>query len=294
MNRATVGRFSDGEIKIQVHDNVRQTHCFIVQPISNPVNDNLMELLLLVSTLRRASAAEITVVMPYFGYERQDRKLASRVPISAADVAIMLEEMGVDRVVAVDLHAGQIQGFFPPQTPVENIDSMAIGALYFSEKHLRKPVICAASAGGVIRAKKFRETLSEQGINSDLAMVIEDREADQAGRFAKDATGRMQIVGQVQGCDAIIVEDIVDTASTMAHASTELKKAGARNVYAFVTHGLFSSEDAASKIEKSPIKELGEQYTNTKGTKLLNVNFQLLIQPVLFLYCLLFVLLFCQ
>ena len=127
LSPATVGRFSDGEIKIQVHENVRQKHVFVIQPVSSPVNDTLVELLLMISTLRRASAAEITAVIPYYGYERQDRKLASRVPISAADVAIMLEEMGVDRVVAVDLHGGQIGGFFPPSVPVENLESTPIG-----------------------------------------------------------------------------------------------------------------------------------------------------------------------
>jgi len=256
VSKATVGRFSDGEIKIQVHENVRQTHCFVVQPTSSPVNDNLMELLLLVSTLRRASAAEITVVIPYYGYERADRKLSSRVPISAADVALMLEEMGVDRVVSVDLHGGQIQGFFSPSVPVENLDSMPIGALYFSEKRLRKPVIVAASAGGVLRAKRFRETLLEQRIDSDLAMLIESREVDEAGRFPSDSKGQLDLVGQVDGCDCIVVEDIVDTASTICHAADELKRQGARKIYGFTTHGLFSAQDAAQKIEAAPIKEL--------------------------------------
>ena len=114
--------------------------------------------------------------------------------------------MGVDRVVAVDLHGGQIQGFFPPSIPVENLESMPIGALYFSEKHLRKPVIVAASAGGVLRAKKFRETLVEQGIDSDMAMLIEAREADDAGRFAADSAGKLDLVGNVKGCDCILIE----------------------------------------------------------------------------------------
>ncbi len=208
LNKATVGKFADGETKIQVHDNVRQTHCFVIQPVSSPVNDSLVELLLMISTLRRASAAEITAVIPYFGYERQDRKLASRVPISAADVALMLEECGVDRVVAVDLHGGQIQGFFGPAVPVDDLESMPIGALYFSEKKqsLRRPVIVAASAGGVLRAKRFRETLLEQGIDSDLAMLIEARETDEAGHFTAESKGQLDLVGSVKGCDVILVE----------------------------------------------------------------------------------------
>jgi len=253
---ATVSKFSDGETKIQIHENVRQTHCFVIQPTSSPVNDSLMELLLMISTLRRASAAEITAVIPYYGYERADRKLSSRTPISAADVAIMLEEMGVDRVVSVDLHGGQIAGFFPPSIPVENLESMPIGALYFSEKHLRRPVVVAASAGGVLRAKRFRETLVEQGHDADMAMLIESREADDAGRFDPNDTGNLDVVGDVTGRDCILIEDIVDTATTMQHAAFELKRQHARHVYAFCTHGLFSNPEAAQKIIDAPIREL--------------------------------------
>ena len=140
------------------------------------------------------------------GYERADRKLSSRTPISAADVAIMLEELGVDRVVAVDLHGGQISGFFPPSVPVENLESMPVGALYFSEKHLKKPVVVAASAGGVLRAKRFRETLVEQGHDADMAMLIEAREADDAGRFDPNSEGKLDLVGSVRGCDVILIE----------------------------------------------------------------------------------------
>jgi len=168
----------------------------------------------------------------------------------------MLEEMGVDRVVAVDLHGGQVAGFFSPAVPVENLESMPIGALFFSEKHLRRPVIVAASAGGVLRAKRFRETLVEQGVEADMAMLIESREADDAGRFEAESSGRLDLVGNVRGCDCILVEDIVDTATTMQHAAFELKRQGSRHVYGFVTHGLFSAPDSAAKIAASPIKEL--------------------------------------
>ena len=162
LTSTTIRRFSDGEIGLQINDNVRETHVFVIAPVSKPVNDTLVELLLLVATLRRSSAAEITAVIPYFGYSRQDRKMTSRVPISAADVALMLDEMGVDRVISVDLHTGQIQGFFPPRIAVENLEAVNIGALYFSEKELKRPVIIAPSSGSVPRAKKFREVLSDK------------------------------------------------------------------------------------------------------------------------------------
>lgn len=133
---------------------------------------------------------------------------------------------------------------------------MPIGGLYFSEKSLRKPVVVAASAGGVLRAKKFRETLVEQGLETDMAMLIEAREADDAGRFAENSEGKLDLVGNVKGCDCILVEDIIDTATTMQHAAFELKRQGCRHVYGFCTHGLFSSPDSAAKIEAAPIKEL--------------------------------------
>jgi ribose-phosphate pyrophosphokinase len=147
----TVARFADGEVNVQVHDNVRGKDVFIMQPTSAPVNEHLMELLLMVSTMRRASAERITAVIPYYGYARQDRKMMSRVPISAADVARLLEAMGVDRVVAVDLHCGQIQGFFGPRVPVDNLDAGIIGVKYFANKGLSNIVVVSPDAGGVYR-----------------------------------------------------------------------------------------------------------------------------------------------
>ena len=139
LTRTTIRPFTDGEVGIAVNDNVRETHVVVIAPVCKPVNDTLVELLLLVATLRRSSAAEITAVIPYYGYARQDRKMMSRVPISAADVALMLDEMGVDRVISVDLHTGQIQGFFPPRIAVENLESVNIGAFYFTEKGKSTP-----------------------------------------------------------------------------------------------------------------------------------------------------------
>lgn len=151
LGRITVSRFADGEVNCQVHDNVRGKDVFIVQPTCPPVNEHLMELLLMVSTMRRASAERITAVIPYYGYARQDRKMTARVPISAADVARLLEAMGVDRVVAVDLHCGQIQGFFGPRVPVDNLDAAQVGVKYFAHKGLTNAVVVSPDAGGVYR-----------------------------------------------------------------------------------------------------------------------------------------------
>jgi ribose-phosphate pyrophosphokinase len=147
----TVSRFADGEVNVQVHDNVRGKDVYLIQSTCPPVNEHLMELLLMVSTMRRASAERITCVIPYYGYARQDRKMTARVPISAADVARLLEAMGVDRVIAVDLHCGQIQGFFGPRVPVDNLDAATVGYSYFANKGLVNPVVVSPDAGGVYR-----------------------------------------------------------------------------------------------------------------------------------------------
>lgn len=256
LTKVTTGQFADGESAIAIHDNVRECHVFVVAPVSAPVNDSLMELLLLIATLRRSSAAEITAVIPYMGYCRQDRKMTSRVPIGAADVASMLEEMGVDRVISVDLHTGQIQGFFSPKIAVENLEAVNIGALYFAEKELTRPVIVAPSSGSVIRAKKFREVLSEKTGEVDLAMLIEHQyhELDEGGRLVGVAS-QLDLVGEVAGHDCIVVEDIVDTGATLERAAQELIKQGARGVYAFASHGLLS-ENAVQRIRDSPLREL--------------------------------------
>ena len=263
LTSTTIRPFSDGEIGLQINENVRETHVFVIAPVSKPVNDTLVELLLLVATLRRSSAAEITAVIPYFGYSRQDRKMTSRVPISAADVALMLDEMGVDRVISVDLHTGQIQGFFPPRIAVENLEAVNIGALYFSEKELTRPVIIAPSSGSVPRAKKFREVLSDKwqgsvggGGDVELAMLIERQyhDIDEGGRLIGVAS-QLDLVGEVAGRDVIMVEDIVDTANTLTRAAMELKRKGARNIYAFASHGLFS-DNALNKIKQSPLTEV--------------------------------------
>ncbi|CDI81720.1 phosphoribosylpyrophosphate synthetase, putative [Eimeria acervulina] len=249
LGRVSVGRFADGEVNIQFLDSLRGKDVYIIQPTSTPVNDHLMELLLMISTCRRASAKKITAVIPYFGYARQDRKMNSRVPISAADVARMMEAMGVDRVVAVDLHCGQIQGFFGPRVPVDNVEAQIVGLDYFESKELDKPVVVSPDAGGVYRARKFQEGMVRRGYKDcSIAMLIKRR-------IKANEVESMDLVGSVEGRDAIIVDDMIDTAGTLVEAARELKKKGARRVYAFATHGLFSGP-AIDRIQKSALEEV--------------------------------------
>jgi len=250
MGRATVSHFEDGEVNIVVHDNVRGHDVYIVQSTCTPVNENLMELMLMVSTMRRASARRITAVIPYYGYARQDRKMTARVPISAADVARLLEAMGVDRVIAVDLHCGQIQGFFGPRVPVDNMDGGMVGVKFFGEQMtLHNPTIVSPDAGGVYRAKKFRETLDRNyGIKAGLAMIIKQRH--KPGEIE-----RMDLVGSVEDSDVVIVDDMIDTAGTLCKAANELHKYGARRVFAFASHGIFS-EPASQRIAESVLEQV--------------------------------------
>ena len=249
LGKITVGRFADGEVNVMCHENVRGKDVYIIQPTCSPVNENLMELLLMVSTMRRASARRITVVIPYYGYARQDRKMQARVPISAADVARLLESMGVDRVVAVDLHCGQIQGFFGPRVPVDNLDGGTVGVSYFGDKDLKDPVIVSPDAGGVYRAKKFREGLAQKyDIEAGLAMIVKQRSR-------ANEVDKMDLVGEVQDSDVMIVDDMIDTAGTLCKAADVLLENGARRVYAFATHGLFSGK-ANINIGNSNLEEV--------------------------------------
>ena len=249
LGKITVAHFADGEVNVVVNDNVRGKDVYLVQPTCPPVNETLMELLLMISTMRRASARKITAIIPYYGYARQDRKMQARVPISAADVARLLEAMGVDRVVAVDLHCGQIQGFFGPRVPVDNLDGGTVGVSYFGDMDLVNPVIVSPDAGGVYRAKQFREALSKKhDVDCGLAMIIKQR-------AKANEIERMDLVGSVAGCDAIIVDDMVDTAGTLCKAAEVLKSFGARRVFAFASHGVFSGP-APQRIAESVLTEL--------------------------------------
>jgi len=270
LGKATVGKFADGECNVCIKENVRGKDVYIVQPTCPPVNDNLMELLLMVTTLRRASARRITVVIPYYGYARQDRKMQARVPISAADVARLMEAIGVDRVIAVDLHCGQIQGFFGPRVPVDNLDGGIVGLDYFGSKDLHNPVIVSPDAGGVYRAKKFKEGL-EQKYELDLGLAMIVKQRARAG-----TVDQMDLVGDVKGCDCIIVDDMIDTAGTLCKAADVLKASGASRVFAFASHGLLSGPGneriASSQMEEvvvlNTIPTTPERAANEKLTEL--------------------------
>ena len=249
LGNIALGRFADGEVSLRIHESVRGKDVYIIQPTSPPVNEHLMELLLMISTCRRSSAKRITAVVPYYGYARQDRKMNSRVPISAADVARLIETMGVDRVVAVDLHCGQIQGFFGPRVPVDNLGAQMVGEDYFVKKGLKNVVVISPDAGGVYRARKFQEGLILKGVEDvSIAMLIKQRSG-------ANKIDRMDLVGSVKGADCIIVDDMIDTAGTLCEAARELKKHGAKSVFAFATHGLFNGP-AVKRITDSPLEEV--------------------------------------
>lgn len=249
LGKSTVGRFADGEVNVMIHENVRGKDVYIVQPTCPPVNNNLMELLLMVSTLNRASARRVTVVIPYYGYARQDRKMQARVPISAADVARLLEAMGVDRVIAVDLHCGQIQGFFGPRVPVDNLDGGIVGINHFGDKDLHNPVVVSPDAGGVYRAKKFKEGLEHRFDWHDIGLAMIIKQRARAG-----TVDQMDLVGDVKDCDCIIVDDMIDTAGTLCKAAQVLKAKGARRVFAFASHGLLSGP-GNERIATSALEE---------------------------------------
>ncbi|KAK8809812.1 hypothetical protein WA158_000755 [Blastocystis sp. Blastoise] len=263
LGNCSVSRYADGEVNVNINEPVRGKDIYIIQSTCPPnINDNLMELMLMISTVRRASARKITAVIPYYGYARQDRKMTSRVPISAADVARLLESMGVDRVVAVDLHCGQIQyyitiiifiylfqGFFGPRVPVDNLQGGVVGVDYFSNQiKLENPVIVSPDAGGVYRVKKFREGLARKQIESGLAMIIKQR--GKPGQIEQ-----MDLVGSVSGCDCVIVDDMIDTAGTLCKAAMKLRESGAKRVFAFASHGVFS-KNANDNITKSVLEQV--------------------------------------
>ncbi|KAL3784504.1 hypothetical protein ACHAWO_003210 [Cyclotella atomus] len=249
LGRATVSRFADGEINVAIHENVRGKDVYIIQPTCPPVNNNLMELLLMVSCLNRASARRVTVVIPYYGYARQDRKMQARVPISAADVARLLESMGVDRVIAVDLHCGQIQGFFGPRVPVDNLEGGIVGIDHFGGKDLHNPVIVSPDAGGVYRAKKFKEGLAYKYGWEDIGIAMIIKQRARAG-----SVDQMDLVGDVNDSDCIIVDDMIDTAGTLCKAADVLVAKGARRVFAFASHGLLSGP-GNERIANSNLEE---------------------------------------
>ena len=239
--KADVKRFSDGEISVQIAESVRGRDVFIVQSTGAPSNDNLMELLIMTDALRRSSASSITAVVPYYGYARQDRKAAPRVPITARLVADMYETAGIDRVVTIDLHAGQIQGFF--DIPVDNLYGSIIFKEYVQSKNLPNPIVASPDIGGVARARYFAKQLG-------LEMVIVDKRREKANESEV-----MNIIGDVDGKDIIIVDDMVDTAGTMVKAAAALKSRGATSVMAIATHGVLSGK-AYANLDNDALDEL--------------------------------------
>jgi ribose-phosphate pyrophosphokinase len=240
---ADVGRFPDGEVMVEVHENVRGGDCFVLQSTCSPPNDNLMELLLLMDALRRASAKRITAVIPYFGYSRQDRKVAPRVPISAKLVADLITTAGASRVLTVDLHAGQIQGFF--NIPVDNLYAMPVLVHYLRRQiDGQKVTVVSPDAGGVERARAFARRLN----NANLAII--DKRRQRASEVAE-----MNLVGEVRDSIALLIDDMIDTAGTITEAAKVIKAAGATEVIACATHPILS-DPACERISKSVLKEL--------------------------------------
>ena len=237
-----IKRFADGEIYIEINENIRGNSVFVLQSTSTPANDNLMELLLCIDALRRSSAKNITAVIPYFGYARQDRKVAPRTSISAKVVSNLITNAGASRIVTVDLHAGQIQGFF--DIPVDNLFTTPLCARYIKKKFKTKNLICVSpDVGGVQRTRGLATR-----IKADLAII--DKRRPRPGQSQV-----MNIIGDVKGKTCIIVDDIIDSGGTIVNAVNALKKAGAVDVYVFITHAVLSG-DAVSKIKKSKIKKL--------------------------------------
>jgi len=238
---AEVRRFSDGEIFVELGENVRGRDIFLVQPTCPPVNDHLMELMIMVDAMRRASARRITAVMPYYGYGRQDRKVAPRVPITAKVVAEMLMVVGVRRVLTVDLHAGQIQGFF--NIPVDNLYAAPVLLDYIKKTFPRGVVMVSPDAGGVERTRAFAKRL-----DADLAIIDKRRER-------ANESQALNVIGDVAGKTAVLLDDMVDTAGTLCGAAEILRKAGATEVHACCTHGVLSGP-AIDRLENSHVKSL--------------------------------------
>ncbi|MED5524551.1 ribose-phosphate pyrophosphokinase [Gallaecimonas pentaromativorans] len=240
---AVVTRFSDGEISVQINDHVRGLDVFIIQSTCAPTNDNLMELVVMVDALRRASAGRITAVIPYFGYARQDRRVRSaRVPITAKVVADFLSNVGVDRVLTVDLHAEQIQGFF--DVPVDNVFGTPVLLEHMKAQNFEKPIVVSPDIGGVVRARAVAKLLND----TDLAIIDKRRPRANEAQV-------MNIIGDVQGRDCIIVDDMIDTGGTLCKAAEALKNHGARSVFAYATHPVFSG-NAPQNITDSVIDQV--------------------------------------
>jgi ribose-phosphate pyrophosphokinase len=240
LGRALVGQFKNGETRVKLHDNVRGCDVFVVQPTCSPVDHHLMELLLLIDALRRASAARVTAVMPYYGYAKQEKKTSGREPISAKLVANLIRTAGADRVLTMDLHAPAIEGFF--DIPVDHLQAAQMLSDYVRGLNLHNPVVVSPDAGGVGRANRFRER-----IGAGLAIIAKQRPEP-------DIAEVLEMVGEVEGKTAIIVDDMISTGGTLVEAAHALLERGAHKVYACATHGVFADE-AMNIIKKSDLVE---------------------------------------
>ena len=239
---SSIRKFSDGEIYIEINENIRGNSIFIIQSVSSPANDNLMELLLCIDALKRSSAKNITAVIPYFGYARQDRKVVPRTSISAKLVSNLITNSGADRVVTLDLHSGQIQGFF--DIPVDNLFATPIFARHIKRKIKTKNMICVApDVGGTARARALGKMLN-------VGLAIVDKRRPAPGKSVV-----MNVIGNVKNKTCIIVDDIIDSGGTIVNAAKILKQRGARDVHVYVSHGVLSG-DAVEKVRKSQIKNL--------------------------------------
>jgi len=236
-----ITNFVDGEIFLKILENVRGTDAFIIQPTCPPVNDNIMELLLIMDALKRASARRITAVIPYYGYARQDRKTEPRVPISAKVIANLLTVAGASRVLVIDLHVGQIQGFF--DIPVDHLFAAPIMIDYIKKKRLANLTVVSPDPGGVERARAFAKRL-------DASLAIIDKR-----RPERNVAELMHIVGEIEGRNVVIVDDMIDTGGTIIQAAEAIKKGGAKDVYVCSTHGVFS-KDCLNRMQKSLLKEI--------------------------------------
>lgn len=243
LGRADVGRFSDGEVMVEIHENVRGQDVFLLQSTCAPTNDSLMELLIMADAIHRASAQRVTAVIPYYGYARQDRRPRSaRVAISAKVVADMISACGIDRILTVDLHADQIQGFF--NIPVDNVYGSPVLVDHITAKHYENPIVVSPDVGGVVRARAIAKQID------DLDLAIIDKR-----RPGANETKVMNVIGDVKGKTCILVDDIVDTAGTLCTASKALKDQGAIRVVSYVTHPVFSGP-AIERIAESELDEI--------------------------------------
>ena len=241
VGKSTVNKFSDGEIQVSIWESVRDCDVYVVQPTCAPVNDHLMELLIMIDALKRASAGRINAVIPHYGYARQDRKAKARDPITAKLVANLIQAAGADRVISMDLHANQIQGYF--DIPVDHLLGLPILTKYFKEKNLDNVVVVSPDHGSVTRARNMAERL-------DAPIAIVDKRRPEPNK-----SEIMNIIGDIDGKNCILLDDMIDTAGTICNAASALIELGAKNVYACATHGVLSGP-AKERLEKSPIQEL--------------------------------------